>query len=594
MQYSLVILTVFLFFATKSSVLATIKQIKTEINAIDSLPESKNTVKAESYNKLAYRLWESANYELAVDVFNKSVVVNQNIGNENALKNIYTNIGMIYTDKEEYESALLFFRKSLVIREELNDAKDIASELINISICLQHLGRHYQAIKKIDQALELAKTINDMYIIRRCYGVLAESYEKVGEAKKSMEYFGLYATIDRHIQTKTIEQAKHEASKKVTEANVQVQLAKREKKATEQELKETERNLEKTQKLSKLQQAKLKIQEFEIRERDAIIQHKILLNKLYIGGISISLLIIFLVYRNYKLKKTTSEKLTVQNAEILNQQKIIKKKNESITQSISYAQRIQDAMLPSIDSLQERIPESFVFFKPRDVVSGDFYWFATDKTESAIVDCQRNDADVNEHIFIAAADCTGHGVPGAFMSMIGFNLLNEIVGKKIYEPQQILKALNIGVKNALKQDKTQNSDGMDICLCRIDTTNNVVDFSGAINPLIYIKDGEMHEIEGGLFPVGGDEFDLGIATYSEGKILVDAPTTFYMFSDGFQDQFGGERGVKFMSHKFKKFLFKIHEKPMPEQKQLLSEALISWMGNFEQVDDILIIGFRIG
>ncbi len=579
---------ILLFFCNNISIVANTNSTPSAIDSLSRPELMKNAI--ENYKQGLY-FWENSNLDKAIGYFQKSIATNQTLGNENALRTLYSNIGMIYTDKEDYESALLYFRKSLAILEKRNDPKEIAPEILNIAIALQHVGRHYEAIEQVSKALEMAKAINDMQNIKRGYGIMAESYEKVGEAKKSIEYFGLYATLDRHFQQLKLEETKQEANKKVAEAYSETEQAHKEKEQTKATLNKTEKKLEKTQKLTQLQEAKLQMQTMEIRQRDIIIKHKNLLNRVFIGGICIAVLFIGVILWSYWKKKKSSELLASQNKEILHQQEIIERKNLNITQSISYAQRIQEAMLPSEKLISEKLPDSFILFKPRNIVSGDFYWLATDRIKSAVV--QNEELGDEDDIFIAAADCTGHGVPGAFMSMIGYNLLNEIVARKIYSPAKILEALNNGVRNALKQETTRNSDGMDISICRIRKKKGIVEFSAAMNPLYYCQNGEMHELEGGLFPVGGEELELGNVSYPSETIKIDGPTTFYLFSDGFHDQFGGKEGYKFMSKRFKDFLFSIHHLPMHEQHQELEKRLNQWMGHHEQVDDILVIGFRL-
>lgn len=559
--------------------------------AIDSLSRPELMRASEMYYRQGVILWENQELDKAISSMQNAVSANQSLHNENALHNLYNNIGMIYSDKDDYESALLYFRKSLSILEKRNDPAEIVPELINVAISLQHVGRHYDAIEQANKVIEMSKLLNDMQNVKRGYGVLAESYEKVGEASKSIEYYGLYATLDKHFQQLKVNAAQDEAKRKIEEANSETQEAHKETDRATNSLNHTTQKLIKTQKLSKLQEVKLQMQAMAIRQRDIVIQHKNLLNRVYIGGICTALIFITVIFWSYWQKKKSSELLAAQNREILRQQEIIEKKNINITQSISYAQRIQEAMLPSQKLINEKLPDSFILFKPRDIVSGDFYWLATDRLKSAVV--QNEEIGDEDDIFIAAADCTGHGVPGAFMSMIGYNLLNEIVARKIYSPANILEALNNGVKNALKQETTRNSDGMDISICRIRKKKRVVEFSAAMNPLYYCQNGEIFEIEGGLFSVGGDELELGIVSYPSATIKIDVPTTFYLFSDGFYDQFGGTEGHKFMSKRFKDLLHSIHHLSMREQHIELEKKFNQWMGWHEQVDDVLVIGFRL-
>ena len=254
------------------------------------------------------------------------------------------------------------------------------------------------------------------------------------------------------------------------------------------------------------------------------------------------------------------------------------KKNKNIMDSINYAKRIQDSMLPPLSQIKSELNDSFVFFKPRDIVSGDFYWFAKK----------------NGKIIIAAVDCTGHGVPGAFMSMIGNDILNNLVIERgITDAAEILHYLNLGIKGALKQDKTQNRDGMDLALCVIEAEKQYVEFAGAKNPLIYIQNGEAKKIKGSLYSIGGGREGVK-SIFEKHAINLEKGTVCYIFSDGYQDQFGGEENRKFMTKRFRNLLLEIHQKDMSEQKQILEDTMKDWMGEkYAQIDDILVIGFRL-
>jgi len=272
------------------------------------------------------------------------------------------------------------------------------------------------------------------------------------------------------------------------------------------------------------------------------------------------------------LEKTIEERTN----EITVQKEIIEAKNQSITESINYAKRIQDAALPRVEEIKESIPDSFIYFKPRDIVSGDFYWFVKEENK----------------IIVTAADCTGHGVPGAFMSLIGNDLLNEIVtARGVIESDKILNELHDSVRKALRQEENRSRDGMDLALCVIDTETKTLQFSGAKNPLVYFKNGEMTVIKGDKYPIGGVQFQVD-RHYTRHEVDLSEPIMVYLFSDGYQDQFGGEKSEKFMSKNFKLLLQEIHEKPVEEQKLILDEKFKAWKGNRSQIDDILVMRMR--
>ncbi|NJL13453.1 MAG: SpoIIE family protein phosphatase [Microscillaceae bacterium] len=257
--------------------------------------------------------------------------------------------------------------------------------------------------------------------------------------------------------------------------------------------------------------------------------------------------------------------IQIQNREILNQRNAIEgqknqierqsleihRKNLNIQSSIQYAQRIQQAMLPSEEEIDKALPLHFIFYQPRDVVSGDFYWFAQLKPRPVYeeVENQRHKSRVltgfqGEKIIISAIDCTGHGVPGAFMSMIGDSLLNQIVlDKGITEVDQILFKLHHGIRAALKQSETHNQDGMDAALCVIDPKHKTIDFAGAKNSLVYIQNHKLHEVKASVHGLGGwrDNHDDERAYPKTTISYAQNPVTLYLYSDGYQDQFGGPK-----------------------------------------------------
>lgn len=274
---------------------------------------------------------------------------------------------------------------------------------------------------------------------------------------------------------------------------------------------------------------------------------------------------------------------------IQKQHKQINEINESINASIDYALNIQRAMLPNPYKINRQLPENFIFFKPRDVVSGDFYFFA----------------NRNYKAVIAAVDCTGHGIPGAFMSMIGNQILHEIVNVKgITQPHKILSLLRNGIIRVLKQKDNNNRDGMDIAVCTIDRypeqVYNVIgvphlEYAGVQNPLIYFQDNEMFQIEADKIIIGGFEHYSPNEKFTLHRIPLGKPTTFYIFSDGIQDQFGGIKRKKFSKRRLKDLLHEIHQKEMHEQAQIISDTIENWQqeGNEAQIDDMLLIGVRI-
>ncbi|NQX97766.1 MAG: transporter substrate-binding domain-containing protein, partial [Flavobacteriales bacterium] len=335
-------------------------------------------------------------------------------------------------------------------------------------------------------------------------------------------------------------------------------------------------------------------------ERDAILQKWMKVRyefgvdtkkvKKYTVIIGLIILIIFIIILqwNKSLKKEIAKRKVIE--------KKLKVKNKDVTDSITYAKRIQDAILPSNERFTRELSQTFILFKPKDIVSGDFYWLVTKGDKS----------------WFAAVDCTGHGVPGAFMSIVGYNLLNKIVGEYgITEPSKILDELNKGVANMLKKDDDSAEnvrDGMDIALCCFDKKSKVLEYAGAYNPLYIVskhslKSGDKKELnpvytsEKGLnlYDVKANRFSIGnhveeTLSFTNHRIQLNSGDIVYLFSDGYVDQFGGEKGKKYRYKRFKEYLVSINDLSMEEQKLKLEAEFINWMGPHEQIDDVIVIG----
>jgi serine phosphatase RsbU (regulator of sigma subunit) len=270
-------------------------------------------------------------------------------------------------------------------------------------------------------------------------------------------------------------------------------------------------------------------------------------------------------------------KVAERTHELALKNELISYKNREITDSLIYAKRIQSAILPDIKLIYKALENAFIYYEPKDIVSGDFYGFS----------------QKNNKVIIAAADCTGHGVSGAFMSMIGSSLFNQIINEKnVTTPSLILDDLNEGVIRSLKQRDSESNDGMDIALCSFDLDAGIVEYSGANRPLWLIRDNNIITYQANKFPIGGLQI-LHDDKFTNHVIKLEANDSIYIFSDGFADQFGGEFGKKFMTKHFKKVLLSIQHLSMPEQNNYLKNLFQEWKGNNEQVDDVLVIGIRI-
>jgi len=278
-------------------------------------------------------------------------------------------------------------------------------------------------------------------------------------------------------------------------------------------------------------------------------------------------------------KKILEDKVNERTAEVVEKNKELDEINKDITASIRYAKRIQDAILPPDDFVKKHLPNTFVLFKPKDIVSGDFYWME----------------DKQDTVIFAAVDCTGHGVPGAFMSIVGHNLLDRVIGEqKITQPARILDELNKSISDTLRQTDLEDNtvrDGMDIAICAFNKKKGMLEFAGAYNPLWLIRNKELIEIKANKFPIGNSSRGEN-NKFTNHEIALEKGDTIYIFSDGYSDQFGGPNGKKFKSSALKQLLINSQHLSMADQRELLNNSIEEWRGQHEQVDDILVIGTR--
>lgn len=558
---------------------------------------------AKYINKLAYGFWDKKQYTQSLEFFQKSLEMNEKIGNKNSLSAINGNIGMIYSDLKEYKTALSYFEKSLDIRKQMKDRTGEVSQLINIGMTLQYLKEYAASNERIENALQLAKELNNTGLMKNCYGILAENYDKLGNTTKSFEYFNYFTALEKQSQKEEIKKTQEEMNKIKSQTQQSEQLRLMEEKALDEQnkklaeeekvLKKEEEVLKRTEEathqkdetISQLNQDN-RSKEVSIQEKDAEIETEKMTIYLSFACLLLLAAFGFVSYRNYKAKTLANKQLSEQAEEIKAKSvelekafEEIKGQNFKIHSSINYAQRIQEAMLPKEQDLRTPFQDSFILFKPRDYVSGDFYWFGSEPS--------------SQEFIVAACDCTGHGVPGAFMSMIGYNLLNEIYQRGVRSTNRLLEELHVGVRNALNQHSNENRDGMDVAVCKYNKSTNTVTYAGAKNSVYYIKNNQLEEIKGDVNPIGGVQKEEK-RVFTEHTIAIDQPTCVYLFSDGYPDQFGGEDGRKFMYKKLKELLLQIHLKPMQEQKQILLATMDQWQANkHKQIDDMLIIGFKV-
>ncbi len=560
-------------------------------------------------NDLAATYWENKNYSRAIELYQRSIKLNSEVNNESGISAIYSNLGMIYADQKDYPSSYEYFKKSIELRKKLKEKSLLITTHINISVVLNNLKRFDESSQNLQEALTLALELKDKQLIRSCYGLLSETYEKAGNSVEMLKYFKLYSTFTDMVETESTEKN----MELLREMQLKNQLTEAEKKNQELELLFKSRELYEKEKeitgidtsyrsllkkytrnelILQIAQKDRKIKGLDlVREQEKLKQNTIILTIVVIALILICLFLIF-IYREYRHKKKSNVLLRQQNEAInQQQQKIldqkneietslneISKKNNDITSSINYAKIIQQALLTDTETIRRIIPNSFVFFQPKDIVSGDFYLFKK----------------IGNKTIFAAADCTGHGVPGAFVSMLGHNILENIITHVTTETDLILKALNKGVIKALHQTTSRAAqDGMDISICLIDQQRRILQFSGAGRPMICIKNNELNFIKGDTRAIGGIVREKEQRTYTKHEIAIDSTLHVYLFSDGYTDQFSEKTNKKFTVNRLKEKLLEIHQKPIHEQEILLKDNIAEWKGNTMQIDDMLIIGVVI-
>lgn len=502
--------------------------------------------------------------------------------NKDAQYNAYEGIGVSYFNLKQFGKAVDAFEESVAAAQSSKNRLEEMNGLINVAKAERANNRIKRTLSPLEKALQLSLDLKREDAQLTIYKKLAENYALLENTAQAKVYQNLH---DQMIQARSQAQKSaaqvSELNKQVNKAQQQVTQAQSEKMLTEsllqekeESLKKVEDSLEEAAALNRERQMQIdllskdkELADLKFREQDAEMKNNRLWRTFLIVGITLSLVLAFVVIVSYRKSLKAKEQ--------------IQKQNQNIKSSITYAKRIQEAMLPSTQRMAAYVQESFVLFQPRDVVSGDFYWCSEVRNE-----------DGGKDLAIAAVDCTGHGVPGAFMSMVGMNSLNGIINRGITHSDQILSTLHREIHTSLRQSETGNNDGMDIVLCIYRKDRKILEFSGAKNPLVYIQNNELFQIKGDIHPIGGSKSKTEIA-YKKHEVSLDKPTMLYLFSDGYRDQFGGADNTKFMSKKFNQLLLSIHALPLQEQKAILERTIAEWKGEHSQTDDILVMGVRI-
>jgi serine phosphatase RsbU (regulator of sigma subunit) len=487
------------------------------------------------YNNLAISYQYLDNHTTSLSYHFKALKLNEEMGNDAGIAVSYNNISGVYASIGKTKEALHYILKSIALSEKNNDKVGLTYSYVGAGDCYKGNKEFITANNYYLKALRMAREINYKTEEREAYEHLAIIAEEMNDYRKALEYHKKFSQIKDSILSE-------ESLKQSTELNIRYETEKKEKEILL---------------LTKDQELKTK----SLKEQRLIRIGLII-------GLGLLLTLSFLLFNRYRFKQKANLLLEKQKEEI-------RKKNMLITDSIDYAKNIQDAILPNQEHLSSLLPDHFIFYKPKDIVSGDFYWIT--KKENKII--------------CAVADCTGHGVPGAFMSLLGHNMLENSINKAFLNPGKILTDLNREIVARFSDNQQASKHGMDIAIISMDTTINQLEYAGAKNGLYLIRKGELFEIKGDKVTLGTPSKDQGYV-YVNHTIQLYKDDMLYLFTDGFPDQKGGEEKKKFYYKPFKDLLIAISELPLAEQKAYLDSTVTKWMGEGEQIDDILIVGIK--
>ncbi|TXB67027.1 tetratricopeptide repeat protein [Vicingus serpentipes] len=480
------------------------------------------------YNNLANVYSDRLDYKTALKYYFKALALDEETNNKDGIALIKGNIGEVYIELQEFDKALKFLEEALAIAEEINDQWQQANLMSGLGNLLFKKGQQEDALNYLFKALEINQKLGAVAEQSEIYQIIYQVYETRKQFDKAFYYLNLYTSLNDSVYNK-------ETVDKIAEMNAIYEIEEKEEELRNQE----------------------ELAEYQKNQKIALILSLVLL-----------LGIVFISIRGNLTKKKINETLA--------QQKIlIETKNRDITDSIQYAKQIQSAILPSDETIKKLFASNFVFYKPKDIVAGDFYWAL----------------ELPNQILFAVADCTGHGVPGAMVSVVCNSALNRAVKEfNLNSPAKILDKATEIVIETFEKSNSNIKDGMDIALCSFDKETNELEYAGANNSIYLIRNGELIETKADKQPVG--KF-VNSKPFTNKQIKLEKNDSLYLFTDGYSDQFGGPKGKKYKYKAFKQLLINIHKKAMNEQKQIIYKSFIDWQGNLEQIDDVCIVGIRI-
>ncbi len=552
-------------------------------------------------DEIAMIFWKHNYFDQAIKYFEQSIRLNEKVQNYDGIAKINTNLALIYFDKRAYDSAYKYFDKTLAVRRAQDQKVGIISALINQAVVLNKKKEYQLATQKLQEALSLAREINDMKQMRSCYGMLAETYQKAGNVDSAMYYYKYFKTFNDFLTNEEVRKTKAELEKEAALRKVAELEALTKELLLKQKEKELGKSQEQVARLTREQQAlydslskkELVLKIFEQKNRITSLENEVLKKEqkkkntvivlsLTVIGLLLLLvsLLIYFYHKQRKLFKTISEKnkvISKQKKELEVYVLMLRDKNKQITDSIKYAKGIQKAIFSRNLNLPQVLSDYFEIYLPRDIVSGDFIF----------------SSKLAGKIYLALGDCTGHGVPGAFLTIIGYNLMNHILNSlHITDPEQIILKLNQSFYEILNQAETSNFDGLDVGLCVVDQKEKSLVFVGKNNNLIMTSQkGEFEIIRGDRYVF--DLFSHNTEKKFKKKIIHQTQGVwFYLYSDGIIHQMNKDL-LKFSTKRLTHLLGELHDLDAKEKRQKIMDTLKDWMLDTEQIDDITIIGFKI-
>ncbi len=525
-------------------------------------------------NNLGSVYYQQKDYENASKNYFASLKISKQIDDIEGVAVSYINIGALYFERKQYDSALVIHKKALAIREEMQQKDGISTALNEIGKDYCELGNLTLAVQYSEKSLKIAKEIEALDYIKSAHEALYKTYDKIGNQPKAYQHYKEFVVLRDSLNNDENRKKDYR-----NELDFEYQ-SKQYKDSIEQVKKDFIIN-------QKLETEKIKTE----------LQRKLTI--LFSVSFIIMILLSIFIYRGYRTKKFANIIIQQQKKEAEEQRDIIQVKNKEILDSIQYAKRIQNAILPPLKVVKEYLQESFILYKPKDIVAGDFYWMETINSGGLSV-VSGESPSLNAHhsqlVLFAAADCTGHGVPGAMVSVVCNNGLNRSVREYgLTDPGEILNKTREIVIAEFEKSEDEVKDGMDIALCSLklpsrEGLGSVLKYAGANNPLWIIRDGEIIETKADKQPIG--KFDE-LMPYTTHTFELQKGDSIYIFSDGYVDQFGGEKGKKFKAQALRDLLLSIQGESMEKQQLIINQTFENWKGNLEQIDDVCVIGVKI-